>query len=217
MLQHSPIGGESIDISSGPLSSSSHSSSLLHRSSIASSPDRLIPPPPPLFAASTSMPSLFYRHCLWLLVSAIFNISKFPERLAPGRFDIWGHSHQWFHCCTFLSILDELHMIKTEVRAILLSPTLLLPPATLSRLPGPTIATTYGVMLLLQTTIISIIVWFSWCANSIYGPERDRLAKEQMKKCLKCHWSHRCLLNHVGWGGIFAHEYRAMPLTDTHK
>ncbi|XP_037336363.1 membrane progesterone receptor epsilon [Pungitius pungitius] len=139
------------------------------------------------FETSTSTAGFFYRHCFWLLVSAVFNISKFPERLFPGSFDIWGHSHQWFHCCTFLSILDELNMIKTEVRAILLSQTLLLPPAILSRLPGPTIASTYGVMLLLQTTIVSIIVWFSWHANRIYGPERDELAKEHSKKPLKGH------------------------------
>ncbi|CAJ1086552.1 membrane progestin receptor epsilon [Xyrichtys novacula] len=139
------------------------------------------------FAASSSTSTFFYRHCFWLVVSAVFNISKFPERLAPGRFDIWGHSHQWFHCCTFLSILDELHMIKAEVKAILLSPTLLLPHDTLPLLPGPTVASTYGVMLLLQTTIISIIVWFSWQANCIYGPERDQLAKEHPKKHLKCH------------------------------
>lgn len=139
------------------------------------------------FHASTSMPGFFYRHCLWLLVSAAFNISKFPERLAPGRFDIWGHSHQWFHCCTFLSILDELHMIKAEVRAILLSPTLLLPPDAAARLPGPTAASTYGVMLLLQTTIVSIIMWFSWNANCIYGPQRDQLEKEHRHKQLKCH------------------------------
>ncbi|KAF3697514.1 Membrane progestin receptor epsilon [Channa argus] len=139
------------------------------------------------FAASTATPTFFYRHCLWLLVSAVFNISKLPERLAPGRFDIWGHSHQWFHCCTFLSILDELFMIKAEVRAILLSSTLLLPPAALSRLPGPTIASTYGVMLLLQTTIVSIIMWFSWRASYIYGPQIEQLAKEQPKKHLKCH------------------------------
>nr|XP_057922285.1 membrane progesterone receptor epsilon [Doryrhamphus excisus] len=116
----------------------------------------------------------FYRHCLWLLVSAVFNISKVPERLAPGQFDIWGHSHQWFHCCTFLSILDELHMIKSEVRVILDD------SATLP--PGPTVAATYGVMLFLQTTIMSIIVAFSWNANCIYGPLRDQLAKKQ-----KCH------------------------------
>ncbi|XP_056156350.1 membrane progesterone receptor epsilon [Lampris incognitus] len=139
------------------------------------------------FAASSSTPIFFYRHCFWLVVSAIFNISKIPERLAPGRFDIWGHSHQWFHCCTFLSILDELHMIKAEVRALLLHPALMLASSAPSRLPGPTIASTYGVMLLLQTTIASIIVWFSWCANRIYGPQRDQLAKEHLKKHLKCH------------------------------
>ncbi|XP_017285740.1 membrane progesterone receptor epsilon [Kryptolebias marmoratus] len=137
------------------------------------------------FAASAPMPGFFLRHSLWLLVSAMFNISKLPERLAPGRFDIWGHSHQWFHCCTFLSILDELRMIQAEVRAILLNPDFLLPPSRSSRLPGPTVASTYGVMLLLQTTIVSIITWFSWHANQIYGPQRDQIEKEHPGKHLK--------------------------------
>lgn len=139
------------------------------------------------FASSSTMAIYFYRHCFWLVLSAVFNISKVPERLAPGRFDIWGHSHQWFHCFTFLSILDELHMIKAEVKAILLSPSLLLAPGSSPRLPGPTIASTYGVMLLLQTTIVSIIVWFSWKANCIFGPQRDQLAKDHNKKHAKCH------------------------------
>ncbi|KAM6949377.1 membrane progestin receptor epsilon [Aplochiton taeniatus] len=131
--------------------------------------------------ASRSLAHYFYRHCFWLLASALFNISKVPERFAPGSFDIWGHSHQWFHCCTFLSILDELHMITGEVRAILQHPSLALPTA------GPTLLSTYGVMLLLQATIASIIAWFSWCANGIYGPERDKLAKERQNSHLKCH------------------------------
>lgn len=146
------------------------------------------------FASSSTMAIFFYRHCFWLLLSAVFNISKFPERLAPGKFDIWGHSHQWFHCFTFLSILDELHMIKAEVKAILLSPTLLLSPDQAPHLPGPTIVSTYGVMLLLQTTIVSIIVGFSWKANCIYGPQRDQLAKDHRRKYAKCHWCGRgCL------------------------
>lgn len=144
-------------------------------------------PDSPSFAASAPAPGFFWRHCLWLLVSAVFNISKLPERVAPGRFDIWGHSHQWFHCCTFLSILNELHMIKAEVRAILLSPALLLPPAGPTGLPGPSAASTYGVMLLLQTTIVSIIAWFSWRASCIYGPQRDQLAMEHQRSHLKCH------------------------------
>lgn len=137
-------------------------------------------------ASSASMAVYFYRHCAWLVVSAVFNISKVPERLAPGRFDIWGHSHQWFHCCTFLSILDELHMIKAEVRAVLLQPTLALSQAAVTGLPGPTVLSTYGVMLALQATIAAIIGWFSWQAEHIYGAERDQLARRALRGH-KCH------------------------------
>lgn len=142
------------------------------------------------FASSASMTQYFCRHCMWLVVSAVFNISKIPERFSPGLFDIWGHSHQWFHCCTFLSILDELHMIKAELRAVLLHPSLVMPPAQLQHLPGPTLVSTYGVMVLLQATIASIIAWFSWGANHIYVPQGDQLQKEQSMKISnskKCH------------------------------
>uniref|UniRef100_H3AE54 Progestin and adipoQ receptor family member 9 n=1 Tax=Latimeria chalumnae TaxID=7897 RepID=H3AE54_LATCH len=64
---------------------------------------------------NSSTALFFFRHCFWLVVSGAFNISKIPERFSPGKFDIWGHSHQWFHFCTFMSILDELHMIKAEI------------------------------------------------------------------------------------------------------
>ncbi|XP_056318267.1 membrane progesterone receptor epsilon [Danio aesculapii] len=124
---------------------------------------------------SSTMAAFFYRHCFWLVVSAVFNISKIPERVSPGNFDIWGHSHQWFHCCTFLSILDELHMIKVEIRALLLNPMLLLPPSTPPRLPGPTFWSTYGIMVLLQGCIASIIAWFGWQAYQIYAPEQKKL------------------------------------------
>ena len=139
-------------------------------------------------ASSARMAGHFYRHCGWLVASAAFNISKLPERLAPGRFDVWGHSHQWFHCCTFLSILEELHMIKAEVRAVLLRPLLALPgeAAAAAALPGPTAPSTYGVMLLLQATIAAIIGWFSWHAERIHGAERDQLARRGPKGH-KCH------------------------------
>lgn len=144
---------------------------------------RLLTPSPYVGASSSSAASAtsthyFYRHCFWLVVSAVFNISKVPERLCPGTFDIWGHSHQWFHCCTFLSILDELHMIKAEVRALLLHPTLVLPPSVPTPLPGPELLTTYGVMVLLQVCIASIIAWFSWGAYIIYAPQQ-KLLKQQ--------------------------------------
>uniref|UniRef100_A0ABM5GNC4 Membrane progesterone receptor epsilon-like n=1 Tax=Pogona vitticeps TaxID=103695 RepID=A0ABM5GNC4_9SAUR len=91
----------------------------------------------------------FLRHCLWLLASGLFNVSKIPERFLPGRFDIWGHSHQWFHCCSFLSILEELRMIRAEIQEA--------QPA----LPRePTFLSTFGVMLLLLALLAGIVAWF---------------------------------------------------------
>ncbi|XP_064181626.1 membrane progesterone receptor epsilon [Anguilla rostrata] len=145
---------------------------------------------PPSSSSSSSLPSpsgtlaqYFYRHCFWLLASALFNISKLPERLSPGRFDVWGHSHQWFHCCTFLSILDELHMIKGEIRALALRPALslsLLAPSARPRsrppIAGPTLCSTYGVMFALQGCIAGIISWFAWRAKASPSPsERLKL------------------------------------------
>ncbi|XP_005997958.1 membrane progesterone receptor epsilon [Latimeria chalumnae] len=98
---------------------------------------------------NSSTALFFFRHCFWLVVSGAFNISKIPERFSPGKFDIWGHSHQWFHFCTFMSILDELHMIKAEIKG--LEGGLHLAPTALS---------TFGVMFLLQCSIAAIISWF---------------------------------------------------------
>ncbi|XP_028654002.1 membrane progesterone receptor epsilon [Erpetoichthys calabaricus] len=103
-----------------------------------------------------TLASFFLRHCFWLVVSAVFNISKIPERFSPGKFDIWGHSHQWFHFCTFMSILDELHMIKAEIHGL---PTIR--ESTLNLQPAlPTLWSTYGVMFALQCCIAGIIFCF---------------------------------------------------------
>ncbi|MBN3286441.1 PAQR9 protein, partial [Polyodon spathula] len=95
----------------------------------------------------------FYRHCFWLLASAVFNVSKIPERFSPGRFDIWGHSHQWFHCCTFMSILDELRMIKGEIRGL----SAVAAAAAQLPLAASTLCSTYGVMFGVQCCIGGII------------------------------------------------------------
>lgn len=107
----------------------------------------------------------FLRHCFWLLASGLFNITKVPERFSPGKFDIWGHSHQWFHCCTFMSILDEFHMIQAEIQELL---------AGLPLLPrAPTFLSTFGVMLLLFVLLAGIIGWFGARAYAIQ--QQDKL------------------------------------------
>jgi adiponectin receptor len=45
----------------------------------------------------------------WYLAEAVSQllgitlfVGRYPESLSPGSFDIWGHSHQLFHCCALL-------------------------------------------------------------------------------------------------------------------
>lgn len=52
----------------------------------------------------------------WVLLGGIFYIigavlygARFPERCAPGKFDIWGHSHQLFHVLVVIAALCHLN------------------------------------------------------------------------------------------------------------
>ncbi|XP_034286752.1 membrane progestin receptor epsilon-like [Pantherophis guttatus] len=112
---------------------------------------------------------LFLRHCLWLLASGLFNVSKAPERFSPGKFDIWGHSHQWFHCCSFMSILDELHMIRGEMELLAEGPPLL------SR--APTFLSTFGVMLLALALLATIVAWFGVRAHGSHYRDQSKAQK----------------------------------------
>ncbi|XP_072849375.2 membrane progestin receptor epsilon [Pogona vitticeps] len=82
----------------------------------------------------------FYRRYFWLLVAAFFNVSKIPERIQPGLFDIIGHSHQLFHIFTFLSIYDQVFYVEGGLQQFL---------QTRPAPPLPTFAGTVGYMLLL--------------------------------------------------------------------
>ncbi|XP_076462596.1 membrane progestin receptor alpha-B-like isoform X2 [Babylonia areolata] len=41
-----------------------------------------------------------------------------PERWWPGRFDLWGHGHQWFHACTVLTQLLQLRALHVDLVAL---------------------------------------------------------------------------------------------------
>ncbi|XP_035400803.1 membrane progestin receptor epsilon, partial [Cygnus atratus] len=102
-----------------------------------------------LFDLRTRNPTLFvyfYRRYCWLLVAAFFNISKIPERIQPGLFDIVGHSHQLFHIFTFLSIYDQVHYVEDGLAEFLKAS-----PA------APTYLGTVGYMLLL-TLCLAVVV-----------------------------------------------------------
>ena len=44
----------------------------------------------------------FLAEGLSLLLGVGLFVGRLPERLSPGNFDIWGHSHQLFHSCALL-------------------------------------------------------------------------------------------------------------------
>lgn len=41
----------------------------------------------------------YLAEALSLLLGVALFVGRLPERLSPGSFDIWGHSHQLFHTC----------------------------------------------------------------------------------------------------------------------
>ncbi|XP_048190398.1 membrane progestin receptor epsilon [Perognathus longimembris pacificus] len=97
-----------------------------------------------LFDLGARQPALcrrFHRRYLWLLAAAFVNLTKIPERLRPGRFDVVGHSHQLFHLLTALSIYEQAQYVEDGLRRALRAPA---PHA-----PAPTLAATAGAMLLL--------------------------------------------------------------------
>lgn len=87
------------------------------------------------------------------LIMAFFFVSKLPERLAPGRFDFFFHSHQLFHVAAAIVTTFQFYMIPID--AYLRREALTRDPAML-----PSIATTllpFGFVLLVGLAIIAVL------------------------------------------------------------
>ena len=57
---------------------------------------------------------LHARQFMFTGFAAFWYASHFPERLLPGMFDIVGHSHQLFHVCGILAVMDQLKAILLD-------------------------------------------------------------------------------------------------------
>uniref|UniRef100_A0A8D2PT20 Progestin and adipoQ receptor family member 5 n=1 Tax=Zosterops lateralis melanops TaxID=1220523 RepID=A0A8D2PT20_ZOSLA len=58
---------------------------------------------------------LHSRHSLCALLTFLSFTSRLPERLAPGSFDLVGHSHQVFHVCGILGTLFQLEAVSMDM------------------------------------------------------------------------------------------------------
>uniref|UniRef100_A0A4X2L2X2 Progestin and adipoQ receptor family member 6 n=1 Tax=Vombatus ursinus TaxID=29139 RepID=A0A4X2L2X2_VOMUR len=56
-------------------------------------------------------------HLLCALLTGFLFASHLPERLAPGRFDYIGHSHQLFHICAVLGTHFQLEAVLADMGA----------------------------------------------------------------------------------------------------
>jgi len=57
----------------------------------------------------------FKAHGIMYLAGAIFMATKYPERLFPGKFDTFGHSHQIMHLCTAFGADIQFESIKLDM------------------------------------------------------------------------------------------------------
>uniref|UniRef100_A0A4W3HDH9 Progestin and adipoQ receptor family member 9 n=1 Tax=Callorhinchus milii TaxID=7868 RepID=A0A4W3HDH9_CALMI len=103
------------------------------------------------FELHLSNATLFFYFCrqrTWLGLSLFFTVSKVPEKIWPGHFDILGHSHQWVHVFTSFALYDQLcyleHGLNTFAKT---SP------------PYPRFAGTVGPMFLLLININILMLW----------------------------------------------------------
>ncbi|KAL2022467.1 hypothetical protein VTK56DRAFT_5296 [Thermocarpiscus australiensis] len=58
----------------------------------------------------------YYLEGVIVLVGVVFYITRFPEAWRPGRFDIWGASHQIFHVLVVLSAAVHLYGLLSAFR-----------------------------------------------------------------------------------------------------
>ena len=65
--------------------------------------------------------AFFARHYAFLVLAALLYASNVPERLWPGFFDIFGHSHQLFHVASVVGLFYQLRAVlhdKAERNAL---------------------------------------------------------------------------------------------------
>uniref|UniRef100_A0A8C2FF09 Progestin and adipoQ receptor family member 5 n=1 Tax=Cyprinus carpio TaxID=7962 RepID=A0A8C2FF09_CYPCA len=53
-------------------------------------------------------------HLLFAFLTCFLFASHLPERLAPGRFDYIGHSHQLFHICAVVGTHFQMEAVLTD-------------------------------------------------------------------------------------------------------
>ncbi|XP_061099255.1 membrane progestin receptor delta [Conger conger] len=58
---------------------------------------------------------IYHYHLMFAFLTCFLYTSHFPERLAPGRFDYIGHSHQLFHICAVVGTHFQMEALLADM------------------------------------------------------------------------------------------------------
>ena len=92
----------------------------------------------------------FARHCLFYAGGTLAYVSRIPERLMIGVFDVLGHSHHFLHILCSIGVADEFSAMELDM---------LERRAILGRYPGPTFANTILLTTVVVLGNIAAVLW----------------------------------------------------------
>ncbi|XP_012690077.1 membrane progestin receptor gamma-B [Clupea harengus] len=123
-----------------------------------------------VFAGEDANP-LHYRHIALAFLTVFLCATHLPERLAPGRFDFIGHSHQLFHVSGIIGTLFQMQAIETDMR---------LRRQWLSEHSAPiTFLGTFGAATLCIT--LSLVVIYLFSLSLLWAPSMKTQQKQKAK------------------------------------
>ncbi|CAH1777514.1 unnamed protein product [Owenia fusiformis] len=96
---------------------------------------------------------IYFKHVLFMVLAAIFNVTRIPERWSPGTFDIIGQSHQIFHILIFLGVKECLYVMVHDIKTRNFD-------AIYETNTEPTLFSTFGNMLILTLLSIGVVLRF---------------------------------------------------------
>ncbi|XP_071970700.1 membrane progestin receptor delta isoform X2 [Engystomops pustulosus] len=113
---------------------------------------------------------LHLYHLFFAFLTGFLFASHLPERLAPGRFDYFGHSHQLFHVCAVLGTHFQMEAVLTDrsSRQAWLS----------SHSEADTLASTLGVVATAVMGNIILICFFT--ATLLWSPRANSILQHHI-------------------------------------
>ncbi|XP_060767760.1 membrane progestin receptor gamma-B [Neoarius graeffei] len=108
--------------------------------------------------------TLHVYHTLLAFLTGFLFATHLPERLAPGRFDLIGHSHQLFHVCGIIGTHFQMQAIQMDMA--------LRRPWLHVHAPAITFTGTLGATMLSILIILGIIYFFSY--SLFHSPVRGK-------------------------------------------